>query len=96
MIIDRKSIRVDDPEVLFCGRCGRPMAVCRNGSIYCSASTDDKEVVPARGALSARLCPHCGQPMIASVPAQPARLPAEAVMPDEEPPSDWRDRPPLC
>lgn len=35
--INGKPIRADDPEVLFCGACGRPMAVCRKDSIRCSA-----------------------------------------------------------
>ena len=29
MIIDRVAIRSDDPYARFCGRCGKPMRVCR-------------------------------------------------------------------
>jgi hypothetical protein len=47
-------------------------------------------------------CPHCGQPMVASTPAQDApkdvsadRGPAPVMPPPAKTNESWRDRPPL-
>lgn len=50
--------------------------------------------------LAPKLCPHCGQPMVASTPAADAPVmpvPAkDANVTHEPPPSGWRRRPPLA
>ena len=46
MVVDRTRICFDDCFVLHCGRCGRPMRVCRAASIQCSAPPVYDYIVP--------------------------------------------------